>query len=254
MIRTLHTPAEYEKLPSHDISGAVCVVFDILRATTTIITALAGGAAVIVPVADIAQALEESRKRPRALLAGERGGLRITAAQTGGVDFHLGNSPREFTAERVRDREIITTTTNGTRALRACLGARAVYPAAFINLSETARRVAETAPGEVLLVCAGTGEESAWEDTLAAGAMAVALGRLMPELPWSDATRVAVEVWLQNQANCRSALGLGTNGKRLLENPELAPDVAVCAELDTVPLAATQSPSGEISLLKLSGI
>ena len=54
------------------------------------------------------------------LLAGERDGLRIGAALTGGTEFDLGNSPREFADSRIRGHGIVMTTTNGTRALRAC--------------------------------------------------------------------------------------------------------------------------------------
>jgi 2-phosphosulfolactate phosphatase len=112
------TPAEFARLRSRDLSQSVCVVFDILRATSTMVTALANGAAAILPVAEISDALAIRMERPEVLLAGEREGLRILSSSSGGVDFDLGNSPREFTPERVQDKTIVMTTTNGTRALR----------------------------------------------------------------------------------------------------------------------------------------
>src|SRR5580692_7380997 len=132
-LEVLFTPAEFATLPQRDLSGTVCVVFDVLRATSTIVTALANGADAVIPVAEIPEALAAKRARPDLLLGGEREGVRIRADQTGGVDFDLGNSPREFTRERVAGRTIILTTTNGSRALRACAGARAVFAGSFLN-------------------------------------------------------------------------------------------------------------------------
>src|SRR5258707_11084275 len=91
-------PAEIAQLPARDLSRTTCIVFDVLRATSSMVTALANGAAAIVPVADIAEALAVKEKQPDVLLGGERNGLRITAVLTGGTDFDLRNSPREYTA------------------------------------------------------------------------------------------------------------------------------------------------------------
>src|SRR4051794_3921278 len=96
-LEVLFTPAEFALLPQRDLSQSVCVVFDILRATTSMVTALANGAKAILPASQIPEALATARANAGALLAGEREGLRIRAAQTGSVDFDLGNSPREFT-------------------------------------------------------------------------------------------------------------------------------------------------------------
>src|SRR5579862_8630774 len=111
-LEVLFTPAEFSALKPGDLTEAVCVVFDVLRATSSMMTALANGAVKIFPARAISDALDLRRAHPAALLAGERQGARILAAQSGGVDFDLGNSPREFTAERVAGREIIMTTTN----------------------------------------------------------------------------------------------------------------------------------------------
>ena len=130
---------------------------------------------------------------PKALLAGERDGVRIRAAQSGGGDFDLGNSPREFTPERVAGRGIIMTTTNGTRALQACLGARRILAGAFLNLGALARWINSQPPPSLLLVGAGTFEQAAYEDTLAAGALG--------ELVWdqfnrhADSAHIAREIY-----------------------------------------------------------
>ena len=129
------TPAEFETLRQQDLSGTVCVVFDVLRATSTIVTALARGAESVLPVGSIEEALRCRADDPCVLLAGERNGLRISASDTGSVDFDLGNSPLEYTAAVVRGRRIVTTTTNGTRAFAACRGARHIFAASFLNSS-----------------------------------------------------------------------------------------------------------------------
>src|SRR5476649_356530 len=167
-LEVLFTPAEFAALAGRDLRGTVCVVFDVLRATSTFATALHNGAKEIIPVAEISEALEIKKARPEVLLGGERNGVKICA---NGIDFDLGNSPREYTPEKVRGKTIVSTTTNGTRALRACAGAKMVFAASFLNLGATAEFLRRKKIAEVLIVCAGTGENAALEDTLAAGAL-----------------------------------------------------------------------------------
>jgi hypothetical protein len=80
----------------------------------------------------------------------------------------LGNSPREFKREIVAGKTIVMTTTNGTRALRACVHAKKVLVASFLNLRATADCLDKEAPAHLILVCSGTNEESAYEDVLCA--------------------------------------------------------------------------------------
>src|SRR5664280_2036304 len=110
-IDTLLSPLELPALAQHDLRGTACVVFDILRATSTFVTALHHGATQIIPVSEITEAVALRQQQPDILLAGERDGIKITAAQSGGTDFDFGNSPREFTAEKVRGKTIVSTTT-----------------------------------------------------------------------------------------------------------------------------------------------
>src|ERR1035437_2403057 len=137
-LEVLFAPAEFALLGQRDLSQSVCVVFDVLRATSTMVTALGNGAAAIAPVAEIAEALGIRQRQPEVLLAGERDGVRIEPHLPGGIGFDLGNSPREFTAARVGGKTIAITTTNGTRALRACAPAAAVLLGSFLNLRATA--------------------------------------------------------------------------------------------------------------------
>jgi 2-phosphosulfolactate phosphatase len=238
-LEVLFTPADFSTLPRRDLSTTDCVVFDVLRATSTMITALANGASRIFPVREISEALKIRANHPAALLAGERDGVRILSAQSGGVDFDLGNSPREFTRQRVADREIIITTTNGTRALQACLGARRIFPGAWLNLVAVARRIQSERAGGLLIVCAGTYEEAAYEDTLAAGALCDLLWPQFEPQNISDSAHIVRQLYLAAASDITEAVQQhARNARRLLSIPDLRDDVAFCLRRDVLDLTA----------------
>jgi len=252
-IETILTPAELPALAQRDLRATACVVFDVLRATSTFVTALHHGAQAIIPVSEIAEALAikkseaRSQKPESILLGGERNGVRISAE---GIDFDLGNSPREYTPEKVRGKTIVSTTTNGTRALRACAGAKIVLASSFLNLSATAKFLQQKNFAELLLVCAGTGVGVAMEDVLAAGALADLLsarGDARPTL--SDSTEVARQSFLQLQSALPAAIGSSCNGRRLLDIPELRADVAFCLQHDIFNAVAEMNADGAIRLV-----
>jgi 2-phosphosulfolactate phosphatase len=239
-LEVLFTPADFDRLPERDLSDTTCVVFDVLRATSSMITALAHGAREIIPVRDIADALARRRGQPEVVLTGERNGQRIGAELTGGVEFDLGNSPREFTPEAVAGRSLVMTTTNGTRALRACAGARQVYVAAFLNLDRLIAHLGAVPSAHLCVVCSGTFEEAALEDTLAAGALIEALWPHYADGHVSDAAPIARALFQQHGHDLPSALRLARNGRRLLEQPALRDDVAFCGRRDVFPVLAVQ--------------
>ena len=232
------SPAELLALANRDLSQTTCVVFDILRATSTFVTALANGSKEIIPVSEISEAMvfvkAESGKRraENILLAGERDGVKIRAAQTGGVDFDLGNSPREFTREQIVGKTIVATTTNGTRALRACANAKLVLAGAFLNLRATAEFIRRANPETFLLVCSGTGEEVALEDVLGAGALCDLLGQDFTDGQPSDAALMAHQTFQLARGNLLAGASQSRNARRLLANPKLKDDVAFCLQRD----------------------
>lgn len=237
-LEVLFSPAEFSALRSRNLSQTACVVFDILRATTSIITALANGAEAVVPVETIAEAVALKGQDSSVLLAGERHGLRIAAGLSGGVEFDLGNSPREFTAEKVRGRTIAITTTNGTRALKSCAHADQVLAASFLNLSATAAHLQQTRPQNLLLICSGTHEEASYEDTLAAGALAEALWpRFEPE-DIADSAHIARNIYLAARPDLLAALFSARNARRLQSMPALAEDVPFCIQRDSTSIIA----------------
>ena len=163
------SPAQWRTLDGARLRASTCAVIDVIRATSTIVTALAHGASGVQPVASVSDAFVLKARDPEALLAGERGGQALPG-------FDLGNSPEDFTTERVRGRRIILTTTNGTQALAACQGARAVVTASLLNLEAVAARLRELGP-PWMIVCAGCDGEFGVDDALVAGALAEALER-----------------------------------------------------------------------------
>jgi 2-phosphosulfolactate phosphatase len=245
-LEVILTPAEFGPLRQRDLSQTVCVVFDILRATTSMITALANGADSIIPVEQISEALELRRQRPELLLAGERDGVRIRSNLTGGIDFDLGNSPREFTSERVHGRTIVMTTTNGTRALRACASAQAVLIGSFLNLRAITNWLRDNKPPHLLLVCSGTYEQAAFEDILAAGAVCE---RVWPNYAGgmvADSAELARRIYPLMQTNLLDALKQSRNGRRLLSMPALRDDVWYSVQRETVSFLAQMSADGVI--------
>ncbi len=188
-------------LPERLPDDAACVVIDVLRASTTVVRALEAGAQGVVACETVDEAQRLATRwaaepgDPRAvLLGGERGGLPIDG-------FDLGNSPAEYRAEVVAGRMVVFTTTNGTRALAACRGAKRKLLGALVNRGAVVEAV--KAEREIHLVCAGTRGEVSREDVLAAGAMVERLldcdGINGGPSGWqcNDSARIARDTWRQ---------------------------------------------------------
>jgi 2-phosphosulfolactate phosphatase len=217
------------------LAGVVVLVVDVLRASTTMITALANGCAGIVPVADA----EEARRRATALgqaaavLAGERRGETI-------VGFALGNSPLEVGPERVRGRTLVFTTSNGTRALLAARGAAAVGVAAFVNLSAAAAW-ARDGGRDITVLCAGERGHLSLEDHVCAGLL---VARLAGSEPGAQLSPPAHEAVGAGAAYARDVTRLARTSpwaRRLAERGR-GGDVAACLVLDTTTLVPVYRP------------
>ena len=162
-------PLSVHLLPSlffpDELQGSVAIIVDVLRATTTITTALAAGADAVIPCIDIETARDHKTNvaSETILLGGERQGKKIKG-------FDLGNSPLHYTSEVVAEKTIAFTTTNGTKALHASLGAETILIGAFVNLHAIVLSLQEeTRP--IHLICAGTNGSITSEDVLFAGAV-----------------------------------------------------------------------------------
>ena len=138
MMQSVHVHLLPQLVRPEELAGTTVVVIDMLRATTTIVEALSAGAVAVIPCGEIEEARQCARQRsPAALLGGERGGRPIAG-------FDLGNSPAEYTAERVGGKTVVLTTTNGTRALLHSRQAARVLVAAFANCAATTAALEST--------------------------------------------------------------------------------------------------------------
>jgi 2-phosphosulfolactate phosphatase len=243
-LEVLFTPADFASLASRDLSETCCVVFDVLRATTTMIAALWNGAEAVLPVEEISDALAARLQHPAALLAGEREGVRIGPELANGVAFDLGNSPREFTPARVKGKLIVMTTTNGTRALRSCRNASLTMAGSFLNLGATAALINESKPERLLIVCSGTLDQAAYEDVLGAGALCDLIWASYQNGLIADSARMARQLFLQARRDLPTVLAEARNARRLLSKPELRDDVEFCLQRDVMPLVAALDRNG----------
>jgi 2-phosphosulfolactate phosphatase len=208
-----------------DLNGRGIVVLDVLRATTTVITALANGAKAVIPAATSEEAvrLASNLEKDDVLLAGERRSVKIEG-------FALGNSPLEMTPEVVAGKTIVLATTNGTPALVASQGGDPVLvgaPANFAALTVRARE-ALVDRGELVIVCAGRERQFALEDAYTAGRLVKAVKRGMGKLELNDAADAALA--LGSAYDGWTEAFTGTVAARQLAEANLSADVAFCAK------------------------
>ncbi|MFH1604037.1 MAG: 2-phosphosulfolactate phosphatase, partial [Pseudomonadota bacterium] len=149
--------------------------------------------------------------------------------------------------ERVRAKTIVMTTTNGTKALRACAQARATLVGALLNLRALAAALREAQPEHLLLVCSGTHEEAAYEDTLGAGALCEEIWPMYREAHVSDSAQIARQIFLRERDDLAMAMQRARNGRRLLCIPELAADVPYCLQIGVIPLVPRLQADGRVT-------
>jgi 2-phosphosulfolactate phosphatase len=218
MIQVALCPSEIRRISATDLSEVTAVVFDVLRATSSIVTGLASGVEAIFPVGTVEEARQRKLKEPDLLLAGERGGLPPEG-------FDLGNSPEEFA--KLNGRRVVMTTTNGTAAIESVQTASKVLIGALLNIDALADYLFTHPPKNLLLVCAGTGEEFSLEDAVAAGAL---VARLSDDQRLSDSAIITRTLYEQVGDDFREWLRESQNGKQLRKIGKDA-DITWCARL-----------------------
>ena len=217
-----------------DLTGRGVVVIDVLRATTTVITALANGAKAVIPAATSEEAvrLASNLEKDGVLLAGERKCLKIEG-------FALGNSPREMSAAAVAGKTIVLATANGTPALVATQGGDPVLvgaPANFKALAARARAILAQR-GDLVIVCAGRERQFAVEDAYTAGRLIKAVKKGLRKLALNDAATAAVAL-TDAFATWKEALE-GSEAARQLAEVDLAEDVRFAAKADRFTVVPT---------------
>jgi 2-phosphosulfolactate phosphatase len=214
--------------PNRHLAGRAVVVFDVLRATTTMAAALDAGVAEIRIFGDTASALSAGRgfSGPH-LLCGEEKCLPPPG-------FDLGNSPAAFTRAEHAGRVAFMSTTNGTRAILAARGAATIFTGALVNASAVAQALAATAL-PVTLLCAGTNGSHALEDLLGAGAVTHALRAHADIAADSDTVAIAEHLFRCCRSNLPEVLRQTRGGQNIIA-AGLAPDIDFASTLDAVPV------------------
>ena len=223
-IDVIFTP---DLLPLSPPTGKTVVVADILRATTTITFAIANGARSITPVLTPDDAFEFAANQPNTIICGERRGKKVNG-------FNLGNSPCEYTKTAVSGKQVVLTTTNGTRTLWACRAAKQVLVGCFLNLQAIINALLQV-EGEVVIACAGREGSYCMEDTVFAGACVASLSAEH----LTDAAEAANILYRAHRRNLLGMLNNSYHGRKLAEIG-LADDLEFCAQLNLVDVVPFQ--------------
>lgn len=226
-----------------DISTKSVVIIDVLRATTTIAYALWGyrtdetdgikGCKKVIPVESIERAYEEFNRlcKEKTLIAGERFCLKPEG-------FDLGNSPSEYTIDKVKDKVIVFSTTNGTKALKLAEKAKFITTASFINASACTQRVIQE-KNDVIILCAGRSGKTTMEDSCCAVLIAELLFKRCQEnnrkFELSDSADIAIKYLNHYKGKLIELLESSEAGKNLIE-VGLETDLKDCATIDALPI------------------
>lgn len=175
-LETLDVFFSSQSFQEEELRNKTVVVIDVLRATSTMVTALMNGAKAIIPVGDMGEAskIAQNVDSDNYMLCGEKDGVKIEG-------YDLGNSPLEYTKDSIEGKTLIFNTTNGTKAIKKSMASSTIYISSFLNLSATVDALREE-DRDVVLVCAGWKGRLAFEDTLLAGCIIHNLngGKLSP--------------------------------------------------------------------------
>lgn len=215
-------PALY---PYYQEEGDTVIVIDAFRASATICAAFVSGASAVIPVASIEEA--QQYKLQGFLVGAERNARKCDFA-----DF--GNSPFDYTPDKISGKELVFTTTNGTQAIQAAKECRRLFIGTFSNIDavlEASLRLSE----RTVILCAGWENRINIEDTLFGGAFAEKLSERNELIIGSDSVRIALELWQQAKKNPLEYLKESDHYARLIANGAVG-DAPYCLEMNTTPI------------------
>ncbi len=224
-IEVFFSPAGVDEL---SMRGRNVVIIDVLRATSTICTALRNGAREIIPTADIENATKIAANLSGAsrLLGGERQGKKIDG-------FDLGNSPSEYAPERVSGKTIIFTTTNGAGAIYKCRYASTALIGSFLNMSAIVNAIVEIG-GTWTILCSGRQGAFSVEDATCAG-MIISQVQALTDVDTEDAGLTAVILYKNYKRSILGMMKKSMHGKYLM-SIGFGDDLALCSSVDSVPV------------------
>ena len=210
-----------------DLRNHVVIVVDVLRATSVMITATQHGVRFILPVAEVEEAVEKARQlgNQRVLLCGERQAKPIP-------EFHLSNSPLEYTPDMVSGRVMVMTTTNGTRAILRARDAKMLFLGSFLNASAVAHAARENGEN-IAIVCAGTNGKFSLDDILCSGAIIARLLELDGNQYLDDLARTALTLYDSYHDDLRASL-VGCTHVERLRSLGMEEDIRFCLQEDVM--------------------
>ncbi len=222
-LETLFIPEEIKNI---EIAGKLVVMIDVLRASSTIVTALANGCRGFIPILSPDQAKKKAQQfeKEGVLLGGEREGIKIEG-------FDLGNSPIEYKREAVKEKTIIFSTTNGVKTLEMVKSAYEIIIGSFLNLQAVCDYCTNY-QGDILIICAGRESKFSLEDTACAGMIINFLRDVFPvACQETDANLTAQLIYEEFGNNILEILRKSQHG-RYLESIGLGEDLKFCSQLD----------------------
>lgn len=208
------------------LSDRVVVVIDVLRATSVMVHAMSQGASEIIPLATVEEAFRMAKAFPRGfvILGGERENKEIPG-------FDLGNSPKEYVAERVKGKKLILTTTNGTRAFHTVSSGKEILAGSFFNIGAIAQRCLES-KRDLFIFPSGDKGNFSLEDTLCGGML---IDRIIKkekkEIFLTDASYGAQFLYQRFKDNLLEAFHLSHHGKELIQRG-FEDDLVYCTQMD----------------------
>jgi 2-phosphosulfolactate phosphatase len=215
-----------------DTAGRLVAIVDVLRASTTVATALGNGAKTVIPLEGADEVIFRSKEfaRSQILLAGEQKMLPITG-------FDIGNSPQAFTPEAVEGKTILITTTNGTRALLGVQGARDIVIASYVNFTAVLAlmKVAASSNTDIAIICAGEEGSFTLEDAACAGRYVRAIPKRAESVQVNDAASASVMIEKKYGDNIAKVFKESTHGQAL-EAAGFGDDLTAAAEVDSYPV------------------
>jgi 2-phosphosulfolactate phosphatase len=225
---------EIQFLPSSPnpnlLSDRVVVVIDVLRATSVMVHAMSQEASEIIPLATVEEAFRMAKAFPRGfvILGGERENKEIPG-------FDLGNSPKEYVAERVKGKKLILTTTNGTRAFHTVSSGKEILAGSFFNIGAIAQRCLES-NRDLFIFPSGDKGNFSLEDTLCGGMLIdLIIKKEKKQIFLTDASYCAQILYQRFKDNLLEAFYLSHHGIELI-NRGFEDDLAYCAQIDMTPL------------------
>jgi len=215
-----------------ETAGRLVLIVDVLRASTTVATALGNGARTVIPVEGADEVILRSKEfaRSQILLAGEQKMYAIAG-------FDIGNSPQAFTKEVVEGKTILITTTNGTRTLLGVQNARDIVIASYVNFSAVLAmmKVAASSNTDIAIICAGEEGSFTLEDAACAGRYVRAIPKRADSIQTNDAAAASVVIEKKYGDNIAKVFKESSHGQAL-QSAGFGDDLAAAAQVDSYPV------------------